>query len=53
MLIWFLPSGMEGYFREMARLPPEDRANPDVVKQLAARYGFMLLGGYIPPRQAP
>jgi hypothetical protein len=53
MLVWFLPSGMEGYFREMAHLLPEDRANPDFVKQLAARYGFTLLGGYTLPRQAP
>jgi hypothetical protein len=53
MLIWFLPSAMEGYFGEMAHLTPEDRGNPDVVKQLAARYGFTLLSGYTPPRQAP
>jgi mannose-6-phosphate isomerase-like protein (cupin superfamily) len=53
MLIWFLPSGMEGYFREMAHMPPEDRSNPDFVKQLAARYGFTLLSGYTPSRQAP
>ena len=53
MLIWFFPSGLEGYFREMAHLPPEDRANPDFVKQLAARYGVTLLSGCTPPRQAP
>jgi quercetin dioxygenase-like cupin family protein len=53
MLTWFLPSAMEGYFREMAHMPPEDRSNPDFVKQLAARYGFTLLSGYTPSRQAP
>jgi hypothetical protein len=54
MLIWlFFPSGMEGYIREVAQLPPEDRANPEFMKQLTAHYGFTLLSGYTPPRQNP
>jgi hypothetical protein len=53
MLIWFFPSGMEGYFREVAHLPPEDRANPEFMKPLTARSGFTLLSGYTPPRQNP
>ena len=50
ILTFFFPGGTEGYFREVAQLPSEERAKPRVMEALAERYGFTLLNEYDRPR---
>src|SRR5262245_17465142 len=48
ILTFFFPAGTEDYFREVAQLSDERRAEPGVMEALAEKFGFTLLDEYRP-----